>query len=82
MDLTKYLSDNKFFKVLVKTNCSKTEIISFDEIKNVIKLNVNAQPTDGKANIEIIKFFSKKLKKKVEIKSGKTSKEKLIKILD
>ncbi len=79
MDITKYLN-NGFLKITVKTGSPKTEIIGYDESKKALKLGVHAPPTEGKANLEIIKFFSKTLKKKVEIKSGKTSKEKLLKI--
>ena len=39
------------------------------------------KPEDNKANIEVIKFLSKSLKKKVKIVSGLKSKEKMIEII-
>ncbi|MBR9690127.1 YggU family protein [Candidatus Woesearchaeota archaeon] len=79
MDLSKYVKGG-VLKIIVKTGARRTEILSFDDSKKALRVSVKAQPIDGKANIEIIKFFSKKLKKKVEIKSGKTSKGKFLKI--
>ncbi|MCK5282977.1 MAG: YggU family protein [Nanoarchaeota archaeon] len=68
------------FKILVRTNMPKTGIIGYDDNRNAYRMNVHAQPEKGKANIEIIKFFRKTLKKDVKIISGKTSKEKLVRI--
>lgn len=65
-------------KILVKTNCRKTEITSYDTQNNALKVSVNAKPENNEANKEIIKFFSKLLKKKVSIKSGLRSKQKLL----
>ena len=81
MDVEKYIS-NSFLKIIVKTNSNKTEITGYDEARQAVKVNVHAPPVEGKANLEIIKYFSKLLKRKVEIKSGKTGKEKLLKILE
>lgn len=80
MNIEKHIKKG-FLKIIVKTNCNKTEIVSYDESRDAFKVNVAAQPIDGKANKEIIKYFSKLLKKRVEIKSGVTSKEKLLKIV-
>ena len=68
------------FKIIVKPNSSKNEILSYDKEKNAYRVNIKAKPKDNKANIEIIKFFSKLLKKKVRIIKGVKSKEKLIKV--
>ena len=70
------------FKIIVKTNSSKNEIVSYDENKKAYRINLNAKPIEGKANKELIKFLSKQLKKKVRIVSGFTSKEKIIELLD
>lgn len=43
-------------------------------------MEVKALPEKGKANLEIIKFFSKEYKKDVRIVSGKTSKVKLVRV--
>ena len=77
MDISKYIN-NSYLKILVKTNSSKTEIIEWDDSKNILKVNVHAKPENNEANIEVIKYFSKLLKKKVIIKSGTRSREKLL----
>lgn len=79
MDIQKYIHNN-FLLIIVKTNSNKTEITGYDETKKALKLNVSSLPIEGKANIEIIKFFKKQYKLNVDIKSGKTSKEKLLKL--
>lgn len=43
---------------------------------------VAAPPEDNKANLALIKFLSKKLKKQVRIVSGFGSKTKILEILD
>ncbi|MBW3015400.1 DUF167 domain-containing protein [Candidatus Woesearchaeota archaeon] len=78
-DISSYIKENKL-KIIVKTNSPKTEITGYDKEKEAIKLNVHAQPEKGKANLEIIKFFKKQLKKDIRIISGFKSKEKLLNI--
>ena len=72
------ISGQKRFRIIVKTNAKKNEILGFDDEKKGYRLNIKAIPEKGKANAEIIRFLSKKLKKKVRIKSGFASKEKVI----
>ncbi|RAL55478.1 hypothetical protein BLD25_04475 [Candidatus Gracilibacteria bacterium GN02-872] len=82
MDLSKKLENGNILKVKVITNAQKTEITGELE-DGTIKLKVRAIPEKGKANSEIIEYFSKILnlnKSKIEIISGKTSKIKLLKI--
>ena len=81
LDVKKYIQNN-FLSIIVKTNSNETKITCYDENKKALKLNVASLPIEGKANIEIIKFFKKEYKMNVEIKSGKTSKEKLLKIIN
>ena len=64
-------------RILVKANAAKTEIVGWEG--NVLKVAVKAPAEKNKANIEIIKFFSKLTKKQVKIISGKTSKRKVLK---
>jgi uncharacterized protein len=64
----------------IRTNAPKTQIISYED--NILRVDVKALPEEGKANKEIIRFFSKLLKKKIEISSGKTSKTKIIKLIE
>jgi len=71
---------SKNIKIIVKTNMPKTEIVEYDNSKKALKVNVHAKPDNNEANVEVIKFFSKFLKKKITIKSGTRSREKLLEI--
>ena len=71
---------NNHLKIIAKPNSPRTEIIRWDEEKKALRVNVHAKPEDNEANIAIVKFFSKLLKKKVSIKSGLRSREKLLHI--
>ena len=68
------------FKIIVRPNSQKNQILNYDKAKQAYRVNIKAKPEHNKANIEIIKFFSKLLKKRVRIVKGLNSKEKLIKI--
>jgi len=68
------------FKIIVKPNSAKNEILKFDEGREAYIVNIKEKAENNKANIEIIKFFSKLLKKKVKIIKGLKSKEKILKI--
>lgn len=65
------------FSVIVKPNSPKTEILEYDPLKIAIK----AAPEKGKANQELIRFLSKKLKKKVIIVSGLKSHKKILELV-
>ena len=73
---------DKKFKIIVKANARENKIISFGKDRNAYRISISAKPEDNKANIEIIKFLSKLLKKKVKIASGLKSREKIIEVLD
>ena len=79
MNIEKYIQNNSL-KIIVKPNAKKNEILGYDESRKAVKVAIAAQAEKGKANLEVVKFFSKLLKKPVKIKSGLTSKEKLLKI--
>ena len=66
------------FKVIVKPNSGENKIERFDKERNAYKISIKAKPENSKANIELIKFLSKELKKKVRIVSGFKSREKII----
>jgi uncharacterized protein (TIGR00251 family) len=66
--------------VKAKPNARKTEILSQEGNKMVIA--VAAPPEKGKANAELVKFLSKKLKKQVRIVSGFGNSSKIVEILD
>jgi len=65
-------------RIKVKPNSAKTEIKGVKD--GVLFFNVKAPPEDNKANIEIIKFFTRLTKKKVRIKRGLTSKQKILEL--
>lgn len=65
----------------VKPNSAKNEIKEWNKEKQILKINIKAPAENNKANIEIIKFFNKLLKKNVKIVSGLSSKKKVLKIV-
>ena len=67
------------FKIIVKPNSAKNEILKFDKERKAYRVNIKEKAEDNKANMEIIKFFSKLLKKKVKIIKGLKSGEKVLK---
>jgi uncharacterized protein (TIGR00251 family) len=74
------IQDRKF-KIIVKTNAKENTIVGYDKEKEAYLIDIKAKPEDNKANLEIIKFLSKSLKKRVIIKSGLKSKEKIIEVI-
>jgi uncharacterized protein (TIGR00251 family) len=80
MDISQYIKNNRL-AILVRANSPKNEIIGYDAEKQALRVNIEAEPEKGKANKEVIKFFTKLLKKKVIIKSGLTSKNKILEIV-
>lgn len=79
MDIKNYVKNNRL-GIIVKPNSPKNEVVSYDASRNALRVNIAAPADKNKANIKIISFFSKLLKKKVRIKSGLKSKEKLLEI--
>jgi len=79
ININQYI-ENNYLSILVKPNSSKTEIIGWDEDKKALRVNIHAKPEDNEANIEVVKYFSKILKKKIIIKSGLRNREKLLRI--
>ncbi|MFH2028308.1 MAG: DUF167 domain-containing protein [Nanoarchaeota archaeon] len=68
------------FNIIVKANSSRNEILGYDKEKGAYRVSIKAKAEDNKANIGIIKFFSKLLKKRVKIIRGLKSKEKVIRV--
>jgi len=69
-------------KVKVSTKAKKTELIPLSD--NEFKAKLTAIPEKGKANEQLIQLLSQYFnisKSNISIKSGKTSPNKLIKIL-
>lgn len=76
--IQQYITNNKL-AIIVKPNSRKSEIIGFDENKQMLKVAIAAPPENNKANKEVIKFFHKLTKKKVEIVIGLKRREKVLK---
>ena len=70
------------FKIIVKPNSKENKIEGYDSERKAYRISIKSKPEDNKANIEIIKFLSKILKKRVRICSGLKSREKIIKVVD
>lgn len=67
---------NKRVVVRVKVNRPKTKIV--EATPEIIQVDIAAPPENNKANIELLKFFSRITKKACRIVSGRTTKEKII----
>lgn len=72
--------NEKRINVIVKPSSPKSEMLGFDVNRKAYRINIKAPPDKGKANIELVKFLSKTLKKKVRIVSGLSSKEKIVEL--
>ena len=77
MNLTNHIHNN-LLKIKVIPNAKETKLV---EENNRLKLYIKAVPEKDKANRELIKFVKKEFNLRVEIKSGKKSREKVLKIL-
>lgn len=79
--MTYDLAGKDSIKIIVKPNSAKNELIGFNEARKSYIVRIKAKAEKGRANSEIIKFFSKLLKKEVKIVKGITSKEKILKFM-
>ncbi len=69
------------FSVRIQPRASKNEVLRIEE--GGLKIRLTAPPVEGAANEALIKFLSDRLgvaKSRVEIVSGHTSREKIVKI--
>ena len=66
------------FKVIIKPNSQNNEVVEFNKDKEAYLIKIKARAEDNKANIELIRFLSKMLGKKIKIKSGLKSRIKAI----
>jgi len=66
--------------VNVKTNSGKQEVEKISE--NEFKVFLKSVPENNKANLELEKILSKYFKKQVKILRGKTSKKKVVEVLE
>jgi len=82
-DYFKITGNGIVIKVKIVPGASKNKIVGV--YNNALKISITAPPVEGKANKECIAYLSKYFdvaKSKIEIISGKSSKNKLIKIYD
>ncbi len=77
MNYEDYVHDGKL-AIIVRPNARDNEITGYDEARQALKVNIKAAPEENKANMEIMKFFSRLSKKRVNIVSGHTGKKKII----
>jgi len=82
MKTIKVKPNTKNFGVRVKIiPCSSRNEITEKMADGTLKIKLKAAPIDGEANNELIKFLSKEWKipkNNIKIKSGKTSKNKVL----
>ncbi|MBU1198553.1 MAG: DUF167 domain-containing protein [Nanoarchaeota archaeon] len=74
---TDYIIDNSL-RIFVKPGKKQNYVLGYDYQKRAVIVEISAIAQDNKANKEVVKFFSKLLKKRVRIKSGHTSKLKTL----
>jgi len=75
------LDNKKSIKIVVKPNSNKNELVGFDKQKEAYVVRVKAKAEKNKANIGVVKFFSKLLGKRVEIVKGLKSREKILRFV-
>lgn len=68
------------FRIIVKPNSSRNAVLGYDKERGAYRVNIKAKPEGNKANVEVIKFLSRLLKKRVRILKGLKSREKLIQV--
>jgi hypothetical protein len=69
-------------RLQVKVKPNARENLILEQTATSMKVAVAAPPEKGKANLELARFLSKKLKKQVRIVSGFGSSTKIIEISD
>ncbi|OIO63484.1 YggU family protein [Candidatus Woesearchaeota archaeon CG1_02_33_12] len=67
-------------KVILKPNSPKSRIVKLDSEREAYLIDIKAPAQDNKANIELVKFLSRELKKDVKIIKGFKNREKLLRI--
>ena len=82
-DCLKIVGNDIVIKIKIVPASSKNKIVGV--YNNALKIAITAPPVEGKANKKCITYLAKYFdvaKSKIEIISGQTSKNKLIKIYD
>jgi hypothetical protein len=76
-------NNEAYFNVKVRPNSNVSQIKEVTA-EGVVRLDLKAKPIHGQANEELVKFLAKELgvsKNNIKILSGRSGKEKLVKIL-
>lgn len=81
-EISKFIKNNNYLGIIVKPNAAENCVLSFDTAHNALKVAIAAPPEKNKANLEIIRFFSKILGKKVQISAGLSSRKKTLRIIE
>lgn len=76
MKFLKETKDGVLLLIYVQPKAKKNAIEGIDEWRGRLKVRIAAPPVEGKANKEVLKFFSKLLGAEVSIVKGETSREK------
>lgn len=82
-DIKTKMQTNLLLKVRAGAKKNSIDCVITIDQKEYLKISIAAEPTGGKANKAIIQFLSEKLelpKSALQIKPGKTSSYKLLKI--
>ncbi len=77
--MAKFIKETKEGTLLlihVQPKAKKSSIEGVDEWRGRLRVKVKAPPVEGKANKEVVKFFSKLLGAPVEIVRGESAREK------
>lgn len=77
-DAIEKIKNSSTIKVLVKPNSKKTRVIGYDKAKKAYIIEIKEPAEKNKANKELIKLISKTAKKNARIKSGLSSREKIL----
>ncbi|MBI2146965.1 YggU family protein [Candidatus Woesearchaeota archaeon] len=80
-DIHRYIHNNRL-SIIAKPSAPRTEILGRDESRKALRVAIAAPPDKDKANVELIRFLSKLLGKRVGIVSGRTSKKKVVEIVE
>ena len=76
MEFLRETREGTVLLIYVQPKARKNEIGGIDEWRGRLRVKIKAPPVEGKANREIVKFFSKLLGTEVELVKGETSREK------
>lgn len=72
---------SKGLNVIVKPGAKKDEVVGWDGNKKALRVNIRAPAEDNKANIAVVKLFSKLAGKRARIVRGFKSREKVLRVL-